>query len=74
MLAVVFLFAIVTAPVFYGVATSEQLEENTQNFEDWCDANDGDLVYVHAVYDGGLKCQLPNGDTREYSETLEHDS
>lgn len=71
-LGVVMLVLIVASPAFYGVATSDQLEENTQNFEDWCDASEGELVYSHAVLDGGLQCHLPDGEVRRYGDTLDN--
>lgn len=72
-LIAVILVAVVLLTGFQVVsaATSGEMQEYTQESEEWCDARNGELYNSMSVIHGGLHCQLPNGTSVHMHEVIE---
>lgn len=55
----------------YG-SGADELREYADASEEWCEEQrGGDLVNVHAIWHGGLHCELPNGTSIHMTEVEE---
>lgn len=54
-----------------GHVTSEDTQQYINQSESWCENHNGELVNVHAVFGGGLHCDLPNGTSVHMSDVVE---
>lgn len=59
---------LVAVLVGQAVVASAAAQPTTERRAEWCHQQDGEVVQINAVWDGGLHCDLPSGDSVSFAD------